>query len=273
MTSIQKVIKYLAIAFAVVLIVAIFSGIIGIIAAISGIASWSNDRATATVQTDTVYSGTISSDIHHLDMQIGAANVVIETGEFLSVETDNPYITVTEQDEKLLIREKSHIANLDSSTVTVCIPEDLVFDEVDITTGAGLINLETLTCRELDMELGAGKVEMDNLNVTGDADIDGGAGQIIIHSGNLNNLSFDMGVGEGDVVTVLTGQCDISAGIGALYLTIPGKLEDYTIHTEQGIGRIEVDNMAMKGHGTIGSGANRLEIEGGIGNITVDFED
>ena len=57
-----------------------------------------------------------------------------------------------------------------------------------------------------------------------------------------------------------------------LVLTIPASPEDYTVFAESGIGRIEVDGMHIIGSDTLGSGENRLDLEGGIGNIDVYFE-
>lgn len=270
MTTLQKIIKYLALAFAIFLILAIISGVVGVFTAIAGIAAWRDDRAASSEPADVTFD---ASEVRSLDMEIAAANIRVLCGDELNVETDNPYISVyTSNNGTLHIEEESHIGDLDGSTLTVYIPEDMVFDEANITTGAGRIQAEQLVCRELDLELGAGEAEFQTLTVTDSADIEGGAGQIVVHDGRLHDLAFEMGVGEGDIVAVITGDSQITAGVGALYLTIPASPEDYTIHAEQGIGRIEIDNTHITGESTVGSGPNRLELDGGIGNITVDFE-
>lgn len=270
MTTLQKVIKWLAIALAVFLIVAIVASIVGVVAAIAGIHSLRGNNTLPNEHEELTFN---ASEIQTLDMEIGAANIQILSGDELRVETDNPCISIyTRLDGTLYIEEESHIGNLDGSTLTIYIPDDMVFDHADITTGAGVITLETLTCRKLELELGAGKAELENLTVTGDADIDGGAGQLIIKNSSFHDLSFDMGVGQGNIDAALTGDSDITAGIGALHLTVLGNAEDYTVHAEQCLGRVEVDNRGISGEYTIGSGPNRLNIEGGIGNISVDFE-
>ena len=272
MTTMQKIIKYLAIAFGAFLIVSIASGVFGLFSVIAGVTSWTNNRESTVEIQDSAFSGVFSDDVQILDMEIGAADIRIVVGDELYVETDNPYITAEEVNGTLVIKEKSHISDLDGSKLTIYIPEEMVFTKANITTGAGRIDAEQLSCRKLNMELGAGMAEFQDLTVTDKADIEGGAGQIVIHNGKLNDLSFEMGLGEGDVAAALTGNCEITAGIGALYLTVLGDEDDYTIHAEQGIGRVEVENRVISGDTTIGSGSNRLELEGGIGNITVDFE-
>lgn len=267
MTPFQKCIKYLAIALGFFLIASMAAALLGFFGIIAGIGFLNDSRAQQQV-TKQVFS----EDILALDMEIGAADIRIITGDALSVQTDNPYITASEKHNTLVIREKSHVADLDSSTLTICIPEDMVLQDADIATGAGKLEIEALRCRELDLELGAGMAEIQYVEAEKSADIEGGAGQIIIHDSAMRNLNFDMGVGKAEIFADLSGRSEISAGIGNLALTIPASLADYTITAESGIGRIEVDGMHIIGNETLGTGENRIELEGGIGNINVYFE-
>ena len=266
MTPLQRFIKYCAIVLAVCLIAGIAAGVLGLLSALAGVETIL-DLTAPPAQTQAEYSS-----VQNLDMEIGAADIRIVTGDALSVQTDNPYITFQESLGTLVIREEPHIGNLESSTLTLTVPEDLVFEKADITTGAGKIEAEALNCSRLEMELGAGMAEFQSLTVLDQAELTGGAGKIVIHGGSLRDLDFDMGLGEADIVTALVGKGEISAGIGALHLTVLGSPEDFTVHAEQGIGRVEVDGSELSGERSLGSGPNVLKIEGGIGSITVDFE-
>lgn len=268
MTKLQKLIKYLAVAFGIFLTISIVSGVVSVLGILTGLSAGSNVAHSS----DSTTFGPFSSDLDRLELEIGAADIEIVTGETLLVLTDNPYITAEERNGTLVIRESSHIANLESSSLTLQIPGGMTFGQVKLVTGAGRLRLETLSCRELEWELGAGQAEVQSLTVTGEADIDGGLGQFIIHDGSIHDLDFDMGMGEAELCLLLTGRCEISAGVGSLALTIPAALEDYTISAEQGLGRIEVDGMTVTGKGTLGTGSHRLALEGGIGSISVYFE-
>ena len=267
MTPFQKLIKYLAIGFGFFLIASMIAAVAGIAGLFTGIQLW-KDRPEAAP----IASETFPRDILALEMEIGAADIQILKGDEFRIQTDNPHITAKQQQSTLVIQEKSHIDDLDSSTLTITIPEDMVLEDVEISTGAGRLEIEDLRCREIDLELGAGMVEIQHLLAEKTADIDGGAGQIIIHQGSFRNLDFDMGVGKAEIFAALSGHCEISAGIGNLVLTIPSSPEDYTVYAQSGIGRIEVDGMHIIGSDTLGSGENRLNLEGGIGNIDVYFE-
>ena len=78
MTTFQKVIKYLAVAFAIFLIVAIIGGILGAIGLFGGF--FTGDAVTEDMQT---YS--ISTEIRELDIEINAADLYIKEGESFSV--------------------------------------------------------------------------------------------------------------------------------------------------------------------------------------------
>lgn len=268
MNAMQRVIKYLAIALAIGIIFSIVSGVLGAISLVAGIASVGEEKVEAVDSAFGPFEG-----IENLSMEIGAADIYIRAGDELRAETDNPYIELTTRGATLVIREKSHFANLEGSTLILYIPEGLELSDVDMQTGAGRITCEALNCRELDLELGAGEAELGSLTVTGEADIEGGAGRIVIRSGSLSNLRFDMGLGEARITAAFTGSSRISAGIGSLELTLLSGREDYTIRTEQGIGRITLDGMAISGNSTTGSGNNRIELNGGIGNIDIDFNE
>lgn len=211
-------------------------------------------------------------EVQELELEILAADLQIQTGEELHVETDNPHITAEARQGTLVIREARHFDALEQSTVTVCIPEGMEFDLVDMETGAGRITVEELRCRKLELDLGAGEAVFEALYVTGNADIDGGAGQIRLEGGSIRDLEFDMGVGEADLTAGFTGRTDISAGIGALRIRVTGaSMEDYTLRLTQGIGQITVNGAACSG--TFGSGADQLEISGGVGSVEIVFEE
>ena len=65
-----------------------------------------------------------------------------------------------------------------TSDLIIYIPENIMtFDEVEveIETGAGKINIQSLNTQGLYLELGAGDVYIENLIVAKEAKIDGGA--------------------------------------------------------------------------------------------------
>ena len=124
----------------------------------------------------------------------------------------------------------------------------------------------------LDLELGAGKTNINNIK-TNNTDIESGAGKLEIKSSLINNLDLDMGVGEIIIEANLTGNTKIDAGIGSLKLDILGKALDYKIKLDKDIGNVYIDNKKVKDNEVIGNGSNYIDIDGGIGEIKVNFKE
>ena len=268
MTSWQKTIKYIAVAFAILLIVSIVGGIFSVIASLDFV--FTNNNAEGETET---YN--INGEIDSLYINISAAQLEIRTDDDFRVESNNKYLTVTEKDGKLKISEKKRLFGSYSGKVKVAlyIPENTVFSVADIVTGAGKVTVEDLSSQVLDMELGAGAAEIDSLNVNERADIDGGAGSIEIESGTINGLKLHMGVGELVLTSRLTGECELDYGIGSASLTLLGSKDDYRIDIDKGMGEAAIDGEKVSDGQIFGSGENRIEIDGGVGEMKIRFEE
>ena len=124
--------------------------------------------------------------------------------------------------------------------------------------------------KRLDIDQGAGKVVLDNLNVTGTTSIDGGAGKLELISVILNNLDLDLGIGEFDFKGQLTGNNEIDAGIGSVKIAFTDDISNYRIIAEKGIGSIKVSGEELENEKPYGDGPHHLRISGGIGSITLN---
>ena len=267
MTTLQKVIKYLAIAFAIFLTVSIIGGILSAVGLFGGL--FSSDAVLEEVKT---YS--VVADIHNLDIEINAADLYIKEGDAFSVESNLKHLKVEEEGGLLTIQEtKKFTGAYNGAVLTVYVPAGTVFDNVNLTTGAGRLTIANLSSGTLDFELGAGDVSIDSLVATKSADIEGGAGRITIADGALKNLDLDMGVGQLNLTSALTGNCQLDLGVGESNITLIGSKEDYKLDLEKGLGNISVDGKNVSDYGSSGNGTNKVEINGGVGSINLRFED
>lgn len=269
MTTAQKVIKYLALAFAMFLIVSIFSGIM------IGISTLSNIfKADDNITTELKDLNVQNTNITQLDIDINYANLTIKTGGTLKVETNNKNINYQEKGNKLIIEEKKYnwFNTKDESDLIVYIPSNYSFGDISIEAGTGKVNLENINTKKLELDLGAGKVTIVNLVVEQNAEIDGGAGEINIKNSSINNLDLSGGVGKFTLNSKLTGNNKIDAGVGQLYITLLGNKEDYKIVVDKGIGTAKINNESIKDGKIYGSGLNSLDVDGGIGNININFK-
>ena len=87
MTTAQKIIKYLAIAFAMFLIVTIISTILGVIYGFANVLGLrrNNNEIIGEMKSVELEQG----EVKRLDIEVAYTNLIIKTGESLKVETNN----------------------------------------------------------------------------------------------------------------------------------------------------------------------------------------
>ena len=271
MTTVQKVIKYLAIAFAIFLIITIISTILTTVAALSGILGLKKHIENASEEM--VVTNLENSDITNLNIEVAFTNLTIKTGDAIKIETDNGDINCKQENNKLEIKEKDKwFSTHEEKNLILYLPENVELEKVKIATGAGKINIEELNTEKLSFELGAGETEIQKINVTKDCEIEGGAGKLSILSGTINDIDLDMGVGEINLTANLTGKSEINAGVGNLKIDLQGEKNSYKIQADKGIGSIKIDGKEISSGEVFGDGENLIEVDGGIGNIDIDFE-
>ncbi len=265
MTATQKVIKYCALALAIMLIVGIFVGIVQTVALLASI------NGELVLEEAKEYS--ITGEIRELELELSAATLKILPGEAFALSSNLKDLTVKENGRHLLIREKRRLWSNASpkGEVTLTVPREWQFTEVEIQTGAGLLVMEALKTEELSLNLGAGSAELSALTVTREADIEGGAGAVRFEGCSLHNLDFEIGVGEVHYEGNVTGNTKFECGIGEFKLDLSGKREDYTLRLEKGMGSIRLDGETIGNAQTLGEGTHRLTIQGGIGDIDIKF--
>ena len=275
MTTAQKVIKYLATAFAVFLIITIISAILsGGYALLSalGLIHTNNDIVTENLK---VISKEVK-EVTTLKIDLAYTNLDIKTGDDFKVETNNSKITFEENNGSVKIKEENRNwlnNNNMSSNLIIYIPEDMIaIDETKIQTGAGKINIEKLNTQSLYLELGAGDVYIENVIATGETKIDGGVGKTELKSCEINNLKANLGMGEFTFSGKLTGKSEIDSGVGAINIDLIDNKNNYKIDVSKGLGNVTLDGQKLETDRVYGIGENYLDIDGGIGEIKIDFE-
>lgn len=265
MTTFQKVIKYLAIAFAGFLAVSIIGGILGVAGIFSGLSG-------EDVLLDEPRNISISNNITSLKIDIAAAEITIKKSDAFTVESNLTHLDVIENDGKLIIKEDSKYGiGYTDAFLTINLPDETVFETANISSGAGRVNIDILSADSLKLEFGAGEVNINSLIANNNAKIDGGAGKITISSGLLNNLDLDMGVGQLNLTGSVYGNSDFDLGVGESNFTFNGYEDDYSIDIEKGLGSVSVNGKQVAEYHSV-SGNNRIEIEGGMGAINLVFK-
>ena len=271
MSNYKKLVKYFAIALASGIVVSIVSLIVyGVGGMVSLFGKTKNNNGE---YFDRNGSFDVSSDIDIIDIDVDNVDVIIESGDKFEVSTDNDDIVYRKNDNKLVISgKKAGIFNkrVDSSIV-VYVPKGKEISKIELESGLGGVTINDIRVDILEMELGAGKVEVDELEVLRKVDIDSGAGEVIIDNSNFNNLELDIGIGNVILNAKLDGNSEINAGVGKLELGLVGKDTDYMIHANKGIGSFIIEGSSVSDNTSYGSGVNKVSVDGGVGSIEVSF--
>lgn len=251
MTVFQRVVKYCAMAFAVYLVVMIVGGILVGVGGLSFLTDRLGDGYTA----DTGKTYSVSQDIGEIEIELGSVGCEILTGESFAVESNSSALEVKDINGRLVISDSAISLN-GAVRLKIYIPADAHIRRIDISAGTGDIYAERLVCSSLNIECGAGDVEIAEAVATVKAGIDGGVGKITVGGGTLNDLDLDMGIGSLDLTSRLQGVCELDFGIGNADITLIGTAEDYALNYGSADGLKTVVN-----------------IEKGIGSVNVDYVD
>ena len=275
MTTAQKIIKYIATAFAIFLIVTIISAILsGGYALLRAFGLIHVDKNIVTEELKVISSEV--KEISTLKIDLSCTNLDVKIGDNFKVETNNSKITFTNDNGSVKIKEENRnwLNNNKESNLIIYIPRDMIaIDETKIETGAGKINIEKLNTQSLYLELGAGDVYIKNLTVTKEAKIDGGLGRTELKSCEINNLKANLGMGDFVFNGKLTGKNEIDSGVGAIDIDLMDNKGNYKINVSKGLGNVTLDGQKLEMDRVYGTGENYLDVDGGIGEIKIEFKE
>lgn len=266
MNGIQKIIKVGAIILAIVIIVNICSMVFY---GLSWIFDLNDNQGK--VNFEETYQ-----DVREIEIDGISSSIEIVSGSEFKVVAKNldNGISAKVKNGVLKIEEKGKwfYQKTSDGIIYITVPNNQVLDELSIDSGAGKFVIKDISARDFDMDHGAGVLEISNVNFY-QADIDGGAGKIQIKDSTLNNLDLDAGAGKVEIEARISGNSQINCGVGEVDISLIGEEDDYEIKAEKGIGNITIASVEQKNSTTYGNGSAKIEIEGGIGNINVSFQD
>lgn len=270
MTATQKVIKYLAMALAISIIFSIASAAMGGIAIVADIIS---SEEIELKQTGSLLEGNITQKVSSVDIDVYSLNVWIKEGNSFTFETNNESVQSKVTNGKLTITQKepNFIDRDGNSSLIIYVPESADIEKFDLDSAAGNVIVEDISVQKLNLSVAAGELQLKSSVASKSANIDGGLGKVDIQNCKLTDLDLDMGIGKLVLLSALYGKSDIDCGIGQAVITLKGSKDNYKIKADHGIGSLRIDSNSIAGETTYGDGKNVVDIDAGIGMVTVDF--
>ena len=280
MSTGQKVIKILALVLAGFIIVNIFSAIIFGISAFSGYMYQKENKdikyeeIVGTLQEEMIKYIENLNDKVKIKIDLATYHLEVKRGAKLSVETtgEKEQLKCAIHGSTLEIKEKNHNwfwkVKEGVPTVVIYIPENITLDELKIEMGVGKVSIEEIEVHNFKLDAGAGKVIISNMT-TQTADIDGGAGSFEATDCIFNDLNLDCGVGATKISGNITGRSKVSCGVGRTEFNLAGKEEEYSIRTETGLGAMTLNGKKCSDDAKYGEGESKIEIEAGVGSVEI----
>ncbi|MHB8128343.1 MAG: DUF4097 family beta strand repeat-containing protein [Mobilitalea sp.] len=234
-------------------------------------------------------------DIVRLDMEIGYGDVKIVEGNEFSIDAENlpedgldSYV----EDGTWFIREDyDNDLNIFGSNfsirqiltwndvftpkITITIPEGFVAEDISFSIGAGNVEADTINAKSGDFTVKAGRLKINQLTIDGKSQYNIGTGEMKLTNVDVEDIIVDCGVGYVLLEGTVTGDNDITCGIGSVELNLDGDKADYSYEVSAGIGRVVVDDNSYHDIDSKvirdNDAENNLNLDCGIGEITVDF--
>ena len=282
MKPFQKVIKYGAMAFAIYLAVMIISIIIFGLTAIFGIGvgieKISNNIGNSTNNKELLTYTEEYTGIESLDIDLSKSGLEIKTGdsfkvEFINVSKDLS-TKLNDSGKELKIEDETLklFENVNSeSKIIVYIPNDYELRSVKLDlVGVSGAYIEGFKAEKLEVDVGAGKYEINNVQVT-TAEVDSGAGETYIKNSTFDNLEFNAGGGPVTINCTVNNKGEIESGFGKLEANLIGTKDNYKVRAETGIGNLTVDGNKARDGEIIGNGSTNINVVAGIGETAINF--
>lgn len=214
-----------------------------------------------------------TEDVKSLKLDIKAKQAdIVETSSAteISVQTDGKY-DIYVKNGVLHVKAKGSSNN---HTMVVEIPENAVFENVEISVGACELNIQRIEAKEFDLEAGAAQAKLESL-VADKAEFEIGAGEIIVDDGTVQECDVSVGMGNFEYNGEITKRGDIECGMGNAELYLEGCKEDYNYEIECAAGNVTIDDEDFSGlsteHHMNHQAETTIEIECSMGNVTVGF--
>lgn len=234
-----------------------------------------NTELSSFPETSVLKQDVALSEVKNIKLNIDAAYLKVvpsseaETVSVELVEGKEKYYSCTLNGETLIVKyDEDHHVKSFSPKIKLAIPEEASFEKITINTGAveGEVTLDSLTCENMDINVGAGDFRINKVAVTDKFELVIGAGNVEIKDGEYKDVRVECGVGKLDLKGKVTGDITGHCGMGEMELELKGKETDYNYKLSCGLGKIEIND---NNYSNI-SGSRKIQNEGAVGTIELD---
>lgn len=198
-----------------------------------------------------------TQSIHSLNLEISAAEVVVQTGDDWKLETNfkKKYLTSEVKDGILTIGQPSHETDIRNllklknhvPTVTLTVPKDVQLKKLEAYLGAGTMDIKELSAKKSELDVSAGTVTLDQLDT------------------HKTDISCDLGEVSGSTRLTGDGSMDVSMGSMDLELLDGSKLAK--LNADVSVGDMTLNGKDFSGSKRLGKTGGTLDVDCDMGSI------
>lgn len=277
MTTAQKIVKYLSVAFAVMLSATIIGGIVGGVFSVARIGfSFTDSKSKEDDRRENTADKRLPDNVTELDIKLNVSKLKVVNGDEFTLKYADDTVIIEQlrsaSGTALKISEKdAEIFDNIFRTVELTVPADMVFDKIKIETDAGSVDAERINAKELDIDCDAGSVDVARLTCSDKADIEIDAGSLTVGGGEIGEFKCNIDAGKIDFCGKITQKAEFNSDVGSVRLALNGTENDYFIDPDRDAGSITVNGTPVKRGETVGSGNVKIDIGSGVGSVDIVF--
>ena len=164
-----------------------------------------------------------------------------------------------------------------SPKIYISLPRNIVFNNFEIKSGVGELNISKINVEKFNLAAGVGEVNIYDAKISKDAEIRAGVGEVNFKDSTVTNMNIKSGIGSFSFSGTALGKTSVKGGIGEVNLKIDGAEKDYDFDVSAGLGEVIINGKKSKTFladrqksGSIAQ--NSITVKGGIGSISIRFK-
>ncbi len=190
-----------------------------------------------------------------LDLDVSGGSVTLQAGDSWQLAVRGTTNFTTAMDRGTWEIDCHRLSAGQEVTFVVTYPTGTQLRELELAIGAGELIADGLACQSADLSVGAGRMTLTGITVSGECDI-------------------EVGLGTLDLAGSLARGTDIECGMGIVRCTLARPAE-YGYSVEEAMGTVKIDGQSYSGLGTevvhAPRAAVQFDIECGVGTVEVQF--
>lgn len=200
-----------------------------------------------------------ADDVKNLDLRIAAAAVRTEeaAGREIRVEARNLQggrYTCELRSGKLVIVYKMegvihlHRLGQEETEILIYLPANLSLGHVTLEIGAGSMCMDavSISCDNMEVEIGAGKWKAAHLSVSDSLNVEIGAGKAKMRGITAGRLNIECGVGSSVYKGRVDGDIKVNCGVGSCGFQLENKESDFNYDVSCAVGSIKINGSKLK---------------------------